>query len=94
MRGINTRRVLVALIVGSTNPFGLLRLALILFLLAPGLWAAQPVLTFFGWSDQHTKTSGDTSSLQPFVDAMNTMPDTDWPEQIGGKIAKPSEDTL
>jgi len=72
------------------NLFGLLRLALILFLLVPGLWAAQPVLTFFGWSDQHTKTSGDTSSLHPFVDAMNTMPGTDWHEQIGGKVAKPS----
>ena len=68
---------------------GFLRLTLILCLLVPGLSAAQPALTFFGWSDQHTKTSGDTSTLHPFVDAMNTMPGTDWHEQIGGKVAKP-----
>ena len=63
---------------------GFLRLTLILCLLAPGLSAALPALTFFGWSDQHTKTSGDTSTLHPFVDAMNTMPGTEWHKQIGG----------
>ena len=69
---------------------GFLRLTLILCLLAPGLSAALPALTFFGWSDQHTKTSGDTSTLHPFVDAMNTMPGTEWHKQIGGKVAKPA----
>ena len=62
----------------------------LLALATSGLPAAQPALTFFGWSDQHTKTSGDTSSLVPFVSAMNTMPGNNWPKQIGGKVAKPS----
>jgi len=63
---------------------------LTLCLATSGLSADRSALTFFGWSDQHTKTSGDTSSLHPFVDAMNNMPGTDWHEQIGGKVAKPS----
>jgi len=50
----------------------------------------NPALTFFGWSDQHTNTSGDTSRLHPFVDAMNTMAGTAWPKTVGGKVAKPS----
>ena len=50
----------------------------------------RPALTFFGWSDQHTNTSGDTSRLHPFVDAMNTMAGTAWPKTVGGKVAKPS----
>ena len=50
----------------------------------------KPALTFFGWSDQHTNTSGDTSRLHPFVDAMNTMAGTAWPKTVGGKVAKPS----
>ena len=52
--------------------------------------AAPLGLTFFGWSDQHTKTNGDTSALKPFVDALNAMPGASWPEQIGGKVSKPS----
>ena len=63
---------------------------LTLFLATSGLSADQSALTFFGWSDQHTKTSGDTSSLHPFVDAMNTMAGTAWPKSVGGKVAKPS----
>ncbi len=55
-----------------------------------GAFAAQPELTFFGWSDQHTKTNGDTSRLHPFVDAMNTMAGTPWPSTLGGKVPKPS----
>ena len=66
------------------------RLIAALCLSAPTLFAAKPVLTFYGWSDQHTKTSGDTSSLHPFVDAMNTMAGTAWPKAIGGKVPKPS----
>ena len=62
---------------------------LALSLATSGLSAGRPALTFFGWSDQHTKTSGDTSSLQPIVGAMNTMHGTDWHEQIGGEVAKP-----
>jgi len=67
-----------------------LRLVAALCLLAPTLVAAGPALTFYGWSDQHTKTSGDTSSLHPFVDAMNTMAGTAWPKSVGGKVPKPS----
>ena len=50
----------------------------------------KPALTFFGWSDQHTNTSGDTLRLHPFVDAMNTMAGTAWPKTVGDKVAKPS----
>ena len=50
----------------------------------------KPALTFFGWSDQHTNTSGDTSRLHPFVDAMNTMAGTAWPKTVGDKVPKPS----
>ncbi len=67
-----------------------IRLVAALCLLASTLFAAQPALTFFGWSDQHTNTNGDTSRLHPFVDAMNTMAGTAWPKVIGGMVAKPS----
>ena len=50
----------------------------------------KPALTFFGWSDQHTNTSGDTLRLHPFVDAMNTMAGTAWPKTVGDKVTKPS----
>jgi hypothetical protein len=66
------------------------RLVAALYLLASTLFADQPALTFFGWSDQHTNTNGDTSRLHPFVDAMNTMAGTAWPKNIDGKVAKPS----
>ena len=65
---------------------------LLCFLLSITSFAQEnrPPLTFFGWSDQHTNTSGDTSRLHPFVDAMNTMAGTAWPKTVGGKVAKPS----
>ena len=65
---------------------------LLCFLLCITSYAQEnrPALTFFGWSDQHTNTSGDTSRLHPFVDAMNTMAGTAWPKTVGGKVAKPS----
>ena len=65
---------------------------LLCFLLSITSFAQEnrPALTFFGWSDQHTNTSGDTSRLYPFVDAMNTMAGTAWPKTVGGKVAKPS----
>ena len=47
-------------------------------------------LTFFGWSDQHVKTDGNTAHLLPFVDAMNAMPGTRYPESVGGKVGKPA----
>ena len=47
-------------------------------------------LTFFGWSDQHVKTDGNVSKLLPFVDAMNWMPGTPYPEKSGGKVDVPS----
>ena len=47
-------------------------------------------LTFFGWSDQHVKTDGNVTRLMPFVDAMNTMPGTVYPENINGKVPAPS----
>ncbi len=46
-------------------------------------------LTFYGWSDQHVQTSGDASHVIPFVDAMNAMEGTQYPEKIGGKVAHP-----
>ena len=66
------------------------RLIPALCLLTPTLFAAKPALTFYGWSDQHTKTSGDTATLHPFVDAMNTMAGTAWPKPVGGQVPKPS----
>ena len=65
---------------------------LLCFLLSITSFAQEnrPPLTFFGWSDQHTNTSGDTSRLHPFVDAMNTMAGTAWPKTVGGKVTKPS----
>ena len=69
----------------------LLKPALVLCLLLTGVVAEEATtLTFYGWSDQHTKTSGDTSSLHPFVDAMNTMAGTAWPKSVGGQVPKPA----
>jgi len=47
-------------------------------------------LTFFGWSDQHVKTDGSTQHLHPFIDAMNAMPGTPYPESIGGEVGNPA----
>jgi len=69
----------------------LLKPALVLCLLLTGVVAEEATtLTFYGWSDQHTKTSGDTSLLHPFVDAMNTMAGTAWPKSVGGQVPKPA----
>jgi len=46
-------------------------------------------LTFFGWSDQHIQTDGDGSHLEAAIDAMNTLPETEYPPEIGGEVAKP-----
>ena len=67
-----------------------LNLTILSCLLVATFATEAAALTFFGWSDQHTKTSGDTSSLYPFVDAMNTMAGTAWPKSVGGKVDKPS----
>jgi 3',5'-cyclic AMP phosphodiesterase CpdA len=47
-------------------------------------------LTFFGWSDQHVKTDGSTQHLHPFIDAMNAMPGTLYPESVGSKVGRPA----
>lgn len=52
--------------------------------------AAEPGLTFFGWSDQHVQTDGDASHLVPAMDAMNGLPGTRYPETIGGSVAEPA----
>jgi hypothetical protein len=51
---------------------------------------ADDALTFLGWSDQHVKTDGNVSRLMPFVEAMNVMPGTPYPENIGGNVTAPS----
>lgn len=51
--------------------------------------ADEAGLTFFGWSDQHIQANGDAAHVIPFVDAMNAMEGTPYPEQIGGKVARP-----
>lgn len=52
--------------------------------------AAQPNLTFFGWSDQHVQTDGNGEHLLPAIDAMNRLPGTPFPDSIGGKVERPS----
>lgn len=47
-------------------------------------------LTFFGWSDQHVQTDGNADHLLPAVDAMNELPGTPYPPQIGGVVAVPA----
>lgn len=56
---------------------------------APSL-GSEPSLTFFGWSDQHVQVDGDAKHLVPAIDAMNRLPGTDYPPQIGGKVSKPA----
>lgn len=52
--------------------------------------AAEEGLTFFGWSDQHVKTDGDGTHLEPAVDAMNGLPGTAYPEGLGGVVENPA----
>jgi len=52
--------------------------------------AADEVLTFFGWSDQHVKVDGTADHLLPAIDAMNSLPGTKFPEAIGGTVGKPA----
>jgi hypothetical protein len=47
-------------------------------------------LTFFGWSDQHVQVDGNGDHLIPAIDAMNALPGRDWPEAVGGSVAKPA----
>lgn len=47
-------------------------------------------LTFFGWSDQHVQVSGDGKHLLPAIEAMNGLPGTRYPGEIGGAVAKPA----
>ena len=63
---------------------------LICVLSHPGICSDTNVLTFFGWSDQHVKTDGDGTHLVPAIDAMNKLPQTDYPAGIGGKVAEPN----
>ncbi len=50
----------------------------------------KPVLTFFGWSDQHVQTDGNAEHLVPAIDAMNGLPGTPYPDTIGGTVAEPA----
>ena len=50
----------------------------------------EPMLTFFGWSDQHVQTSGDGRHLVPAIQAMNALPGKAYPEAIGGVVDKPA----
>jgi hypothetical protein len=52
--------------------------------------AGEEGLTFFGWSDQHVAVDGDGSHLIPAIDAMNALPGTEYPEAIGGSVARPA----
>lgn len=56
-----------------------------------GLARAEDVgLTFFGWSDQHVQANGDGKHLLPAIEAMNALPGTKYPPEIGGTVAKPA----
>ncbi len=50
----------------------------------------SPKLTFFAWSDQHVQTNGDGKHLEPAIDAMNQLPGTAFPTQVGGHVGKPA----
>ncbi len=52
--------------------------------------AAEVELTFFGWSDQHVQTDGNAEHLMPAIYTMNVLPGIDYPETIGGKVARPA----
>lgn len=52
--------------------------------------AEEVGLTFFGWSDQHVPTNGDGKHLLPAIEAMNTLPGSEYPAEIGGTVAKPA----
>ena len=53
--------------------------------IAGRLTAAEQGLTFFGWSDQHVLPDGNAKHLIPAIDAMNSLPGTDFPKSIGAK---------
>jgi hypothetical protein len=72
------------------NPGHCLLTAVFLFLAAVSVPAAEPALTFFGWSDQHVQTDGDGEHLVPAIDAMNALPGTEYPESIGGQVERPA----
>lgn len=54
------------------------------------LGADETGLTFFGWSDQHVQTDGNAEHLKPAIHTMNMLPGFDYPEKIGGEVAKPA----
>jgi len=63
---------------------------LICALSQPGICGNTNTLTFFGWSDQHVQPDGDGTHLIPAIDALNKLPQTDYPAGIGGKVAEPN----
>jgi hypothetical protein len=52
--------------------------------------AEEAGLTFFGWSDQHVAVNGDGQHLLPAIDAINSLPSTEFPADIGGRVAEPA----
>ena len=52
--------------------------------------ADEAGLTFFGWSDQHVAVNGDGQHLLTAIDAMNSLPGTEFPAEIGGRVAAPT----
>jgi hypothetical protein len=58
----------------------------------PAVWTCggEAELTFFGWSDQHVAVNGDGQHLLPAIDAMNSLPGTQYPADIGGTVAVPA----
>jgi hypothetical protein len=53
-------------------------------------YADEGGLTFFGWSDQHVAVNGDGQHLLPAIAAMNSLPGTEFPAEIGGRVAEPA----
>jgi predicted phosphodiesterase len=47
-------------------------------------------LTFYGWSDQHVTTDGGVEHVMPAARALNQLPDTPMPDEIGGQARQPS----
>ena len=72
------------------RPLTVITVLMLLATLSASLVADNAGITFFGWSDQHVGTDGSAQHLIPAIKIMNALPGFDYPEKIGGEVAKPA----